>query len=231
MKAIIIFFTIAFTLASYVNGQTYTIINNPTFDSVIVVTNNPTNNDSINFIIYISNELPGTVFFKFYDSLGNRIPNIKISNDSIYIYENSMGPFWDTTEIYIDTILFTNLNLSQYKILLINRSFALYTTCYECPLPLPICIDTAKFNLSSNIFINENGLKSNLSRIYPNPTSGIININIENIKNIFVVNQIGETVFKTEKTNEINLGNLPKGIYFIKVTNDKFVHFEKVIIQ
>jgi hypothetical protein len=223
-KVFLLIFT--FALTNIAIGQTYVISGNPTFDSVIVAPNNLTINDSVNFFIYMSTEAQDMCITKFRDSLGNQIHNVKISNDSIYIYEYSMWPLTCSTSLFIDTIQFSNLILSQYKVVLINMYKILMW-----PDSPPHYIDTAEFNLSLNINIDENMKENNLITIYPNPTTGKIKINSENIKNMFVVNQIGTTILKTEKTNEVDLDNFPKGIYFIKVITDKFVYNEKIILQ
>lgn len=67
--------------------------------------------------------------------------------------------------------------------------------------------------------------------IYPNPTTGKIKINAENIKNILIINEIGEIVLNLKKTNEIDMANYPKGIYFIKVLTDKVVQIDKLVFQ
>jgi Secretion system C-terminal sorting domain/Repeat of unknown function (DUF5648) len=60
---------------------------------------------------------------------------------------------------------------------------------------------------------------------YPNPTSGLINIknNSKTIDEVSVNNMFGETV-QTKKLNSTNadldLSNLPKGIYFVKVKSE-----------
>jgi len=69
------------------------------------------------------------------------------------------------------------------------------------------------------------------TNIYPNPTTGKIKINLENIKNVIVINEIGETVINLKKMNEVDLSNLSKGTYFIKVITDKYVQIDKLVFQ
>ncbi len=71
----------------------------------------------------------------------------------------------------------------------------------------------------------------NKIHIYPNPTTGIIKINAENIKNVFIINEIGETILNLKKTNEVDISNLSKGTYFVKVLTDKYVQVEKLVFQ
>ena len=92
-------------------------------------------------------------------------------------------------------------------------------------------IDSALLSLQISLSILEGQVNDNFFTFYPNPTTGKIKINAEHIKNVLVINEIGETVLNLEKTNEIELNGFPKGIYFIKVHTDKFVQVKKIVFQ
>ncbi len=66
--------------------------------------------------------------------------------------------------------------------------------------------------------------------IYPNPTNGLVKINIENqkLKNIKIYNIIGKLV-QEHFTSEFSIANLPNGIYFIKTQTDKSIFINKII--
>jgi len=77
-------------------------------------------------------------------------------------------------------------------------------------------------------------------RIYPNPTKGMITVDFDQnirIAEVLVVNLLNKVVFAestetiTEKNMNINLSNLAKGIYFIKLKTDKVEETVKVILQ
>ena len=63
-------------------------------------------------------------------------------------------------------------------------------------------------------------IEDNLFRLSPNPTNGIINIrtNIHHF-NVQIYNEIGQLILET-KSNEIDISNQPKGIYFINIEYD-----------
>lgn len=74
-------------------------------------------------------------------------------------------------------------------------------------------------------------------KIFPNPTIEIINVHIRCVKenNILVsLYNCDGSLYKTEKAilglNQIDIKELPSGLYFIKVQGDDFMKSEKVII-
>lgn len=63
-------------------------------------------------------------------------------------------------------------------------------------------------------------LSQNIS-IYPNPVTEKIQINNANelkINQLEILNALGQTILTFQNENEINLGNVVKGIYFLKIT-------------
>ena len=78
---------------------------------------------------------------------------------------------------------------------------------------------------------NNNILTDNIS-IYPNPVNDILNIKSkDNQKVSFVIIDINgrEIISKTSNDNNINVSNLKKGIYFVKITNDNSSITKKII--
>lgn len=77
--------------------------------------------------------------------------------------------------------------------------------------------------------------KENNITLYPNPTKDIVNIisTNERINSYTLYNMGGQEIIKSEKiktkSEKINLSNLPKGVYVIKVITDKNSYTRKVI--
>jgi len=81
--------------------------------------------------------------------------------------------------------------------------------------------------LSNNEFVSQN------FNIYPNPTSDILNINLENnlvLEQVTLYNNLGQIV-KTTIENVIDVSHLEKGLYFVEVTTNQGKATKKVVIK
>ena len=89
--------------------------------------------------------------------------------------------------------------------------------------------------LKLDIVTGMSELQKDNSRVYPNPTSGIINIEThpdEQIHNVLVTDLSGKVAFQTDDNNStIDLSGLKNGIYFMIISTSKNSYIEKVIIQ
>jgi hypothetical protein len=78
-------------------------------------------------------------------------------------------------------------------------------------------------------------------KLYPNPTNGIVyvslDVNYMSKGSIEIFNSTGSKVYaknlhdQTESVNEIDLSNLPKGMYFVKINTDDISETKKVILK
>ena len=84
-----------------------------------------------------------------------------------------------------------------------------------------------------NIDIEENILS--IIDIYPNPSNGIININIENNNeySIEITNILGEIVMvkSINSSMKIDLSQFGKGTYLVKVSNSELSKTERIVIE
>jgi hypothetical protein len=84
--------------------------------------------------------------------------------------------------------------------------------------------------------VNDEDLKSGLS-VYPNPSSGIINLGNENNigYNFTVSNLVGQIVFdgkiSSYSNQSIDLSQFSKGVYSIEFTNNSQTYSKKVVIE
>ena len=68
--------------------------------------------------------------------------------------------------------------------------------------------------------VAENGAEEELEA-YPNPTSGLINIEGEEVTEVQVYNSFGQLVKTFLNANIIDLGTMPKGIYMLIINDAK----------
>ena len=79
------------------------------------------------------------------------------------------------------------------------------------------------------------GVRMNLQ---PNPATSLVNMNIEGVTgmvNCVLIDMSGRVVYNqnvnAETAQTINVSNLAKGAYFVRITNDKFTKVEKLIVR
>jgi hypothetical protein len=76
-------------------------------------------------------------------------------------------------------------------------------------------------------------------KVFPNPTNGKVNIDLENIKefkHLYIYNTLGQLIESTAvntnlKHYSINLKGKPKGLYFIGIETNNTLLFKKVILE
>lgn len=98
-------------------------------------------------------------------------------------------------------------------------------------------------SVASNDVVSETSIKNNNSKvikniqIFPNPNDGVFKIKTvgaENlVKKLVVFNSLGQTVFEnnsfTEQELELNLTNIPNGLYTVKVVCGNITHITRLI--
>ncbi len=104
-----------------------------------------------------------------------------------------------------------------------NGSYAVIITENNC-VDTSLCYSFIIQNLKSKL----NGFDIN---IYPNPTTGKVTVAAEDIQTIEVIDLEGRKIISTNENKQIDLSKHPKGIYFIKVTTEKGVGVEKIILE
>lgn len=79
----------------------------------------------------------------------------------------------------------------------------------------------------------KNHAEKNSILVYPNPATTEINISFPTTNNftIDIINMLGETVLQTQNQKEIDVSQISKGVYFLKVSDNKTIYSQKIIIQ
>lgn len=79
--------------------------------------------------------------------------------------------------------------------------------------------------------MNVNANNNHRTLIYPNPTNGVINIINKDFNSISIYNISGKKLKEFPKTNKIDLSDVSKGIYFIKLISDNEIIINKFILE
>ena len=83
-----------------------------------------------------------------------------------------------------------------------------------------------RINITGNLSTEmQTVLNNSFFNVFPNPSNGLITFqSIENISNIYIINQLGESVYKETSVNhnkkELDLTNLSNGIYIYKIISE-----------
>lgn len=159
------------------------------------------------------------------------------------------------TDIFYPTT-FTQDQFVHYKIDLTDRIAHDFELCLRAENFISASLDTIAGSLGDNVYIDniyihdenhhvtiaESELTEVPIEIYPNPSSGIISIQLSVNKsvgiNTTVYNSAGVAVkdlwihsVKGANIYKLDLTKFPPGVYFVKVTGDEFQAIEKLIIQ
>ena len=139
--------------------------------------------------------------------------------------------YWDFGDGY-----FSNLQNPIHSYSENGNYIACLTVENDCSTD--IFCDTIKYYLGSDNFLI---LAKNFN-VFPNPSNGKIYIDLKNLinqqVNICIFNTHGITI--NEQSNIINtndekliidLSNMPKGIYFVKVVSDSFTETKKILLN
>jgi hypothetical protein len=79
--------------------------------------------------------------------------------------------------------------------------------------------------------LNNSSFEQEKSFIFPNPTNGILNIGKENIDKIVIHDISGKVIRELGNESQIDLSNLSKGLYLIKLFSGKEIIIDKIVIE
>jgi hypothetical protein len=97
------------------------------------------------------------------------------------------------------------------------------------------CNSTAEVEAACLLGINDKTTSANCIKVFPNPSSGKITIEIKEPQHqsqLSIFNLDGQELIKhkiTEPATKINISYLPEGIYLLRLTNKSEVKMFKVI--
>lgn len=154
-----------------------------------------------------------------------------IDNGTIQIVDNSLNAdfyFWDfgdgMTAQTVGDVAHTFDTSGTYTIILIASN--------NCGL------DTFETTINITITNLENLNEQEEVSIFPNPTNDFLRINFGKKRNdastIHFINSLGQIIFSKKienTTEEINVSNFPKGIYFVKIMDGKSEFVKRIVVN
>jgi hypothetical protein len=106
-------------------------------------------------------------------------------------------------------------------------------------------IEVTKVDKSADIFVPQKANKDNSNlftlgnvvKVYPNPTQNVVSVETDLdmlIDKIVLTNTTGQVLRNISvqsglKTNQIDIANVPQGIYYLKVSSGSETHVEKIV--
>jgi hypothetical protein len=107
--------------------------------------------------------------------------------------------------------------------------FDIHVTAVYNPGPIESGYIQTEFAANNLLNIATSGKEKAI--LYPNPTKGLLNIGNENTNKIQVYDITGKRLAEFEAVAQIDLSNLSKGIYLIKLLSDNGVMIDKIVIE
>lgn len=129
------------------------------------------------------------------------------------------------------------INFSYISTLTPDTMYVLFSSSsldYKPKAGSVLWIDDVSVTLPTGI---EESFAENETVIYPNPSNGVFSIGNKNHaqQTIEIFNVLGKQIFSVANTTQskydIDLSESPKGVYFVKITEGKNSHTEKLIIR
>ena len=97
-----------------------------------------------------------------------------------------------------------------------------------------VWVDDITFPRSSILNNIEEIVEKKNCHLYPNPTNGCFTIESEEESNVNIYNMLGLRVMSLDKvsgTQQIDLGNAPRGLYFIQIQSGNNFEIKKLVIE
>ena len=98
-----------------------------------------------------------------------------------------------------------------------------------------LIVNANNFDLGAKVILANNTFQTNAKfSVAPNPSTGTITINTEKTVRLSVIDVLGKVVYTNDQVDvntNIDLSNLQKGIYLVKVIGDNVYSTEKLILK
>ena len=83
-------------------------------------------------------------------------------------------------------------------------------------------IDLGAYEYNSTLSVDAISLNTNSIKLYPNPATDVVNIKTnQTIENVSVFNVNGQKVLEIDNQSQINISNIPTGMYFLNINTNQ----------
>jgi hypothetical protein len=153
------------------------------------------------------------------DANTTKTQNVTLNLNDCYTVQlsDSYGDGWSYGSTPHGLEIFSAANVSLYNLPAANFGTAL-----------------VKSNVLTTTVLGVASNDVNKFSVFPNPTSGIVQINTEETVAVSIVDVTGKIVYNSNtvtKLTSIDLTGLQKGIYIAKIIGDKTITTEKIILK
>lgn len=179
----------------------------------------------------VTEDFSNNAFLKVVDTLGNILSTYTYSN--VISLTNAYGMFSLNNTIYVG---FGNNNpVFPGKIvpIIINGTSFHFGNPISFPeTQSPYFLDMASCQGGRNQIVTGYNSQSRAKRkVFPNPTTNVLNINYDNITSIDLFNSIGDKLATfSPDTKTINFHDFNLGMYTLKIMVDNRAFYEKIIL-
>ncbi|WP_338733533.1 T9SS type A sorting domain-containing protein [Mangrovimonas cancribranchiae] len=236
------------TLDVVINNSTF--VNNDyngTYGNSITASGNGSVNLNVNNTIFWQNTVNGTAATRDISNGAETNYDVVISN-AIAAVPNNAGTYGTFSVSNVTTLdpATDNLNLdSDYKptvsssYIIDQGDNAFYDVALFGDLDLSgntrffnTTIDLGAYEYNSTLGVDAVSLTTNSVKLYPNPATDIVNIKTnETIKYVTVFNINGQKVLEVANQSQINISNLPTGMYFLSIKTNQSNQTIKILKQ
>jgi len=195
------------------------------------------------YYVYLDDIRVGTAIVENTEAeiLTYSIPNqldsyVSSSNDSIHV---SMPQGTSISNLIADFTLSENAEATIYSVEQISGTTPNNWSSMN-PIPYTVTAENGTertWSVYVDVATGINTVYKNEVAIYPNPTTGVFNVLINNyldFNKIFVINNKGQVIQEVEIDNGselIDLSKQAKGIYYIKIISNSYSRHLKVVVK
>jgi hypothetical protein len=109
-----------------------------------------------------------------------------------------------------------------------GEGFSAYVTAVYNPGAVESTSETVEID---GLLLNINNIKNEKAILYPNPTRGILNIGNNGLIKILIYDSTGKKIKEMIPKSQIDLSDISKGVYLIKLISEEGILVDKIIVK